>query len=116
MGNVHKLADYIYVGVRKSDGSIRATSWDDEGCENEIAATLSDWIRRGLAVERLTDDEYRARMKPAPRTPEGLSKADQTPGVVKVVRSTGGDTMVVVPFDDAPDNVKTRIVRKGGEG
>jgi hypothetical protein len=55
-------ADYIYIGVRKSDGSIRATCCDDAGMEIDTAAKVADWIKRGLSVERLTDADFRKRL------------------------------------------------------
>ncbi len=55
-------AEFIYVGVRTADGSIRATCCDDAGYERDTAAKVSDWIKRGLAVERLSDAEYRKRI------------------------------------------------------
>lgn len=83
--------EYVYVGIRKDDGSMRAMSYDDEGAENEVAACVSDWIRRGLMVVRMSGDEYRARLSPTtpPPIPDlvqqvaaaraDLSDADQTP-------------------------------------
>jgi hypothetical protein len=59
-----KPATHIYVGVRKIDGSIRAACCDDAGEEKETAKLVADWIKRGLSVERLTEDEYQARYKP----------------------------------------------------
>ncbi len=55
-------AEYIYIGVRKSDGAIRATCCDDVGEEADTAAKVADWIKRGYAVERLTDAQYRERL------------------------------------------------------
>lgn len=52
-------ATHIYIGVRKSDGSIRATCCDDAGEEADTAKKVADWIARGLAVERVSDAEYR---------------------------------------------------------
>ena len=55
-------AEYIYIGVRKSDGSIRATCCDDAGEEADTASKVADWIKRGLSVERVTDAEFRKRI------------------------------------------------------
>lgn len=55
-------AEYIYIGVRKSDGSIRATCCDDAGEEEDTAKKVADWIKRGLSVERVSDAEYRERI------------------------------------------------------
>lgn len=55
-------AEFIYVGVRKSDGSIRAMCCDDAGEETDTAEKVADWITRGLHVERLSDAEYRRRI------------------------------------------------------
>jgi len=55
-------AEFIYIGVRKSDGSIRASCCDDPGEEADTAEKVSDWIKRGLTVERLTDAEYQSRV------------------------------------------------------
>lgn len=57
-----KPAEFIYVGIRKSDGAMRAMCCDDEGCEEQTAEIVSDWIKRGLTVERLSDADYRARL------------------------------------------------------
>jgi predicted Zn-dependent protease len=58
-----KPAGFVYVGIRKSDGSIRAASCDDAGWEAQNAELIADWIKRGLAVERLSDADYQARLK-----------------------------------------------------
>jgi len=54
----------IYVGIRKSDGSMRATCRDDESCEEQTAEIVAGWIKRGLYVERITDAQYRERIAP----------------------------------------------------
>lgn len=59
-------AEFIYVGIDKASGSIRAAVCDDEGYEKDTAKYVADWIKRGLIVERLTDAEYHARIRPAP--------------------------------------------------
>ena len=56
-------AEFIYVGVRPSDGTIRAACCDDAGQEADTAQYVADWIKRGLTVERLTDDEYQKRIR-----------------------------------------------------
>jgi hypothetical protein len=56
-------ADYVYVGIRKSDGSMRAMCCDDAGCEAQTAEIVADWIKRGLVVQRFTDADYRIRLK-----------------------------------------------------
>lgn len=55
-------AEYIYIGVRKADGSIRAVCCDDEGEEKDTAKMVADWVKRGLNVERVTRDEYSKRI------------------------------------------------------
>jgi hypothetical protein len=60
---VWKPAEFIYVGIRKSDGSMRAMCCDDEGSEEHTGEIVADWIKRGLIVERLSDADYRARLK-----------------------------------------------------
>ena len=57
------MAEHIYIGVRPSDGSIRAICCDDPGMEADTADKVRDWIRRGLVVERLSDADYRKRLK-----------------------------------------------------
>jgi hypothetical protein len=64
-----KAAEYIYVGIRKGDGAVRAMCCDDEGCEAQTAEIVSDWIKRGLIVERLSDADYRARLRANLNTP-----------------------------------------------
>ena len=56
------MADFIYVGVCKTTGSIRATCCDDLGYEKDTAKLVADWITRGLSVERLSADQYRTRI------------------------------------------------------
>jgi hypothetical protein len=62
-GEDHGPFAFVYIGVRKSDGSIRATCCDDPGEEEDTASKIADWIKRGLAVERLTEADYKARLK-----------------------------------------------------
>lgn len=57
------MTEFIYIGFRKSDGSIRATCCDDVGEEADTAAKVADWIKRGLSVERVSDDEYGKRIQ-----------------------------------------------------
>jgi hypothetical protein len=56
-------AEFIYIGIRKGDGAMRAMCCDDEGCEEQTAEIVADWIKRGLIVMRLSDADYRARLK-----------------------------------------------------
>jgi hypothetical protein len=56
-------AEFIYIGIRKGDGSMRAACCDDEGCEEQTAEIVADWIKRGLIVMRLSDADYRARLE-----------------------------------------------------
>jgi hypothetical protein len=67
-------AEFIYVGIRKSDGSIRATCCDDAGEEADTAEKVADWIKRGLTVERLTDAEYQNRMRAALASTDGRER------------------------------------------
>lgn len=55
-------AEYIYIGVRKTDGSIRAVCCDDVGEEKDTAKMVADWVARGLSVERITQAEYSRRI------------------------------------------------------
>jgi hypothetical protein len=55
-------AEYIYIGVRPSDGSIRAVCCDDPGEEKDTAKHVAQWIKRGLVAERVTKAEYSARI------------------------------------------------------
>lgn len=55
-------AAHIYVGIRKSDGSVRAMCCDDEGVEEQTAEIVADWIKRGLSVERMPAAEYTQRL------------------------------------------------------
>ena len=55
-------AEHIYIGVRKTDGSIRAVCCDDEGEEKDTAKMVANWVARGLSVERVTRDEYSKRI------------------------------------------------------
>lgn len=132
------MSEFIYIGIRKADGSIRATCCDDGGCENETALMVGDWIRRGLVVERVSDAEYRARLSglqaglakrldaiqqisppPLPSSEafgrisnHDFARADQTPK--EVLKSPlGGFTAVMSDgsVHELDDDMKTRIVR-----
>ena len=69
-------ADHIYVGVRKSDGSLRAMCCDDEGVESQTAEIVADWIKRGLSVERIPAAEYLQRLA-ASRPSQGTSSGGE---------------------------------------
>lgn len=56
------MVEFIYAGIRKGDGSIRAMCCDDEGAEDHTAECVADWIKRGLMVVRMSRDEYRVRL------------------------------------------------------
>jgi hypothetical protein len=59
-----KDAEYLYVAIRKSDGSMRAMCVDDEGEGDNTGFHVGDWIRRGLMVVRMSDAEFRKRLAP----------------------------------------------------
>lgn len=69
-------ATHAYIGIRPSDGSVRAICCDDPGYEKETARAVAEWIREGRIVERLPIEEARMRMRaqslepnPTPTTP-----------------------------------------------
>ena len=53
---------FAYIGVRKSDGSVRAMVFDMPGFEKDTAKLVHDWIIEGRAVERIPASEVHARM------------------------------------------------------
>lgn len=65
-------AEFIYVGIRKSDGSLRAMCCDDPGAEEHTAECVADWIKRGLMVVRMSDEEYRKRVRQETRPVDPL--------------------------------------------
>lgn len=54
--------DWAYLGIRKSDGSVRAMVFDMPGYERDTAQIVHDWIVEGRAVERVPASEVHARM------------------------------------------------------
>lgn len=58
-----ELATYAYIGIRISDGSVRAIVCDDPGYEKQTAEIMADWEAMGRRVERLPIAEAKARMR-----------------------------------------------------
>lgn len=60
-------SEFMYIGIRKGDGSMRAMVCDDEGVEDQTADIVADWIRRGLIVERIPAADYLPRLAQNPK-------------------------------------------------
>lgn len=48
-----KFMGHMWIAKCKACGDLTAMSWEDKGCERDIAKSVARWIRRGDEVEKI---------------------------------------------------------------